>query len=471
MSPIARWRWLSLLFAVVSLLIFNAAHADWVLDRGPNFDIHVVGHDDFSAQRTTYEMVITNFTNSTYDCTGSIGYYRLDTGATVMGTSGQGAVPPNGPWQIVASSVAWSEKLATGYDYLDVSCTLRTSGSVGGGAGGIGGGTGSTQFPRFGAGTLGYTLSPSSATAHLRAARVENLSGSRTSGTLLIELWALAAPYNGGSVSGHRMASSRLPTQCTDANGNGTLAPGFQCNDIDIPSTALTMPPAGTHTAVYFLMEHASTCTAQSGYCIVDWFNFDTNGLTINSNNTVPSPQGLSLTGASYTLNFNANSGSFAATQLKNNSNNTTARLNLELWLTTQPYTGAAFTGYKLLATHLPANCGQQLAPGAACNNISYSNSFLTNVPDGTYYVTLFVTQQSPTCQVNGNFCISTAVALGTGTKTTTSNGGGTGGGGDGGGGGGSMSEVILLGLGMLTAFRAYARRRSTEANTLSREQ
>jgi hypothetical protein len=463
MFAIARPRWLSLLLMALPLLSVSSAHADWVLDLGPSFDVRVVGRDDFSAQRTTYEMIIRNYTTTTYDCTGRIGYYRLDTGSTVAGTSGQGVAPPDGPWQIVASTVAWSEKLATGYDYLTVSCTPRTTGGAGGGAGGGGGGTGGTQLPRFGNGTLGYTLSQTSNTVDLRVARVENLSGSRTTGTLLIELWALNVPYNRNVTSGYRMASSRLPSQCGDPDGR--LGPGVPCDNIRIPAAALTVPPPGTYTAVYFLKERQSTCTDPSGYCIVDWFNFNTNALTINPNNTVPTPQGLSLTGASFTLNFNSNTASFAATQLKNNSTNATARLNLELWLTPEPYTGSAFSGYKLLATDLPVACGQQLAAGATCNNISYSSSLLANVPDGTYYITLFVTQQTPTCQFNGNFCVSTAVALGTGTKTTTTGGGGTGAGGDGNDGGGSsgggaMSGELVLGLGLLTVFSAYRRSR-----------
>lgn len=466
-SMITRLRLSRVLLMALSLLAFAPAHADWVLDLGPSFDVRVVGRSDFSERRTTYTMTIENFTSTTYDCTGSIGYYRIDTGATEFGTSSQGAAPPGGPWIIVASSVAFDAKLATGYDYLKVSCTPRTEAGTGGGAGGTGGGTGGTQYPRFGAGNLAYTLDPNTRNANLRVARVENLSPTRTTGTLTLQLWALNAPYTGSATSGVRMASARLPAQCGDSGG--TLGPGVACTDINI-DTALTLPNPGTYTATYVLFEHDSlNCTAPNNDCIVDYFNFQTNGLTINANNTVSTPQGLSLNGpVTYSLNFANNSGSFTAAKLINNSTDrTTNLLQLELWLTAQPYTGSAFIGYRLLATNLPGTCPAQLAPAQSCNNMSYSSSLLANAPDGTYYVTLFVTQQTATCSASGGFCVSTSVDLGQVTKntappppppptptppTTPS---------DSGGGGGALGEGMLLALGLLIGLRALPRGRA----------
>ena len=101
--------------------------------------------------------------------------------------------------------------------------------------------------------------------------KIANNSSSGHSGSLRIELWALAAPYFGGSVTGYITASKR-----TDSiNGLAdNLAAGqyFHNISLNLPYTA---PPATHSNYALFLEEYDSIkCTTADNFCIIDYLNY-----------------------------------------------------------------------------------------------------------------------------------------------------------------------------------------------------
>lgn len=78
---------------------------------------------------------------------------------------------------------------------------------------------------------------------------------------------------------------------------------------------------------------------------------------------------------------------------------NPTANLRLELWASSQPFSGGTFSGYKLAQSAALAG----LASGQCYNNYdSGSVPLLTTPPDGTYYVVMFLDMFSNTTVDDG---------------------------------------------------------------------
>jgi Abnormal spindle-like microcephaly-assoc'd, ASPM-SPD-2-Hydin/Repeat of unknown function (DUF5648) len=110
-------------------------------------------------------------------------------------------------------------------------------------------------------GSVSYTVSGS--TAVLTAARVENFSIFSNSGTLRMELWAFATPYNGSAQTGFRLATHSL----------GQLAGGFFFSNISSGTITFTPPPNGTWAVAMILTEFDGGST-NGGYSARDFVNF-----------------------------------------------------------------------------------------------------------------------------------------------------------------------------------------------------
>lgn len=112
----------------------------------------------------------------------------------------------------------------------------------------------------------------------------------------------------------------------------------------------------------------------------------------------------LHITGnGSYTINFNNDTVSLNVDQIENTSTTyTSGTLQLELWATNTPYTGADITGYQVATYRLG-----QLPPRTFYSSISASNiSIGSRPPQGAYYATLLLTEYSDTCTSSDKFCI-----------------------------------------------------------------
>jgi len=93
-------------------------------------------------------------------------------------------------------------------------------------------------------------------------------------GSLRATLWAVTAPFGGGSISGYVLG--RFPANFT---GGGAFtssqlrAGGSSYSDIN-GSVLGTNPPAGKYCVVMTLDEYFGPSCGATGYCIVDWLQF-----------------------------------------------------------------------------------------------------------------------------------------------------------------------------------------------------
>ena len=111
--------------------------------------------------------------------------------------------------------------------------------------------------------------------ANVQAARVENTSNNRISGTLRLELWALPQPYGGsGPVQGFKLAQHFLQNA---TRSDDRLGPGEFYFNINFTERLINDPntlPNGDYAITLFVTEF--TGAAQNGgYSIADFGNFN----------------------------------------------------------------------------------------------------------------------------------------------------------------------------------------------------
>ena len=110
---------------------------------------------------------------------------------------------------------------------------------------------------------VSYSISGN--TAVLGAERIENFSTSGTSGTLRMELWALASPYNGGTFTGYKVAQYQL----------SQLSPRFFYSNVSSGTVAYLPPPNGTWSLVMMLTEF-NNASFNDGFVTMSYVNFST---------------------------------------------------------------------------------------------------------------------------------------------------------------------------------------------------
>lgn len=232
-----------------------------------------------------------------------------------------------------------------------------------------------------GAGTLDLecscTYAINSGSINLKAVRVTNNTG-RTSGTLRLKLWATAQPHTGGAIGGYELGTYTF---------SSTLENGAYYTGIDV-SVPYSEPPEGTW---YLTMTVTETRSGQD--YVMDYTTFDrTLTITVNGGSggtTGPATASIDLlcdcsyetSGSTLTLN---------AYRVENNSGRTTGTLKLQLWASTQPYSGSSISGYKLGEYTF----GSTLANNQYFYNISQNVTY-TAPPAGTYYVTMMLVEST----------------------------------------------------------------------------
>jgi hypothetical protein len=194
-------------------------------------------------------------------------------------------LPPAGTYYPVLLLVEFSPTCTTnnGYcidDFVDLTNVATggptvTVGTVnGGGSGTTGNAQMQTPVQVSGIDWNGDTVS-------ISVASVTNVSKVE-SGSLAIQLWFMSSPYQGGAVSGYKVASFPLPPSCTV--GNAQLNPGMACDSITSGTLTVTPPPSGTYYAAVVLVEYSpSACPGNAGYCV-------DNGVALQNQETVPAP-------------------------------------------------------------------------------------------------------------------------------------------------------------------------------------
>jgi MYXO-CTERM domain-containing protein len=266
-------------------------------------------------------------------------------------------------------------------------------------------------------GTAQFTVSGSQVT--LEAARIENNSTNRTTGTLYLKLFATTS--SSPDTSGYELASVQL----------GELSPGQYYYDV-VQTTGFDAPPNGTYYMHLLLVEYPNTST------IVDYVSFGQqsfgntgDGGGTDEGNTGGGGNGdIAIEGAS-SFETSGDQVTIELNRLSNNSSSrTTGTLFLKLWATTSSSPDAS--GYELASVQL-----DPLSPNQYYYDIIQTVDF-TQPPAGTYYVHLLVVEY-PNLSTYLDFMTY-------GQQTFTSPGGG---GSDGGGGSGSL---VLEGSSSYTA-------------------
>lgn len=92
-------------------------------------------------------------------------------------------------------------------------------------------------------------------TAVLTAEEIKNFDASGSSGPLQLELWAVAAPFNGGPLTGYKLAEYTL----------GQLVAGFSYSNVSSGAVPFTPPPAGTWTYTILVTEFTPSGPVDDG--------------------------------------------------------------------------------------------------------------------------------------------------------------------------------------------------------------
>ena len=251
-------------------------------------------------------------------------------------------------------------------------------------------------------GTTGYSCPANSATCTLTASSIQNSSTTRTTGRLRLELWATTSrPSRGGALSGNRI---------TVTSSLGQLAPSRSFVNVSF-SGSRQDPASGTYWITLVLMEFGTpnnsswACPAADGFCITDSVTFDTQQTYGGGGGGGGGGDGGAtvlpvLTG---TVGYECANGicSMTAGRIENNSQTrTSGTLRLELWLSTVRPTGSSFTGFKVAS----GRTLNPLPPRNFYSNLDERGAF-TAPPNGTYFVTLLLTEFSSSCGVNNGYC------------------------------------------------------------------
>ena len=120
-------------------------------------------------------------------------------------------------------------------------------------------------------GNISFNKPSGSSVVTLSVETITNNSGSRSTGTLRLELWAtLSRPSRGGSLSGYRLA---VGPQLSP------LQPNFHYSNV-VQTTSFSAPPDGTYWMTVILAEFDSNnCSQSDFFCVSD-------SLTFSSQNT-----------------------------------------------------------------------------------------------------------------------------------------------------------------------------------------
>ena len=173
------------------------------------------------------------------------------------------SAPPTGTWHV---TLVVSEYTAAG---SNDGFTIRDFGGFGsrlvvgssGGSGGSNGGSGT--YLQIG-GLCTYTPGNNNTTVVLGVGEVRNSAANR-SGSLRVELWATASPYNGGGASGHKLAQFSL----------SPLNAGSSYLNLNSGTLAFTPPPTGTWYVTMIVTEYDGS-SLNDGYVERDFINFAT---------------------------------------------------------------------------------------------------------------------------------------------------------------------------------------------------
>lgn len=210
---------------------------------------------------------------------------------------------------------------------------------------------------QFGAGNTSLTMS---------CGRIQNDSSENATGTIEVRLWALSAPYKGGTISGHVLGNFKL-----DGLRGGMGYPSVKKN------IKPTLPAKkGSYYICFTVSEYR-----KSGYVITDWRMF--------SNPATLGPLKLFTLGGAWSWQSNYEGGTVDLNvgKISHNRTGTTGSLRLALWATKSAYKGGNINGYQVGYVDKKA-----LAPGYSYTDVK-NVAKLKRPPEGTYHMTLVLSE------------------------------------------------------------------------------
>jgi hypothetical protein len=133
---------------------------------------------------------------------------------------------------------------------------------------GGGGDTGGNPELTF-VGTAGYSANFTTNTVEIKVDEILNSSATNQTSPLRLELWLTTSVYNGGTISGNRVAVYQLTVPA-----NGSLNPGQGVTGIDVTVPLGNLPAPGSYIATLVLSEQTQNCGSSDGYCIESFAKF-----------------------------------------------------------------------------------------------------------------------------------------------------------------------------------------------------
>ena len=225
-----------------------------------------------------------------------------------------------------------------------------------------------------------WSWSVANGQTRIQVSNLVNRRSGGTSGTLRLEVWASASPYNGGTLTGYKIGQMQL----------GTLAAGFQYTNLDYTVTQLTTPPNGSWYMTMIASEFDGS-SLNNGFSFVDWEAMSPNWLIGVSGSISFDGSAVSTTITSTTVRIQV------AKVVNHRSGGTSGTLRLEVWASAAPYNGGTLTGYKLGQQQIG-----QLAAGFQFTNLDYTVALLVTPPNGTYKLTMIVSEFDGSALNNG---------------------------------------------------------------------
>ena len=215
-------------------------------------------------------------------------------------------------------------------------------------------------------GSARYNFSNQNASVSFGCDSIGNDSKENATGTLKVELWALAAPHAGGTITGHILGDYKLDG----------LNPGSVYNNVS--KTVKTSLPAVKKG--YFLCLTLLQFK-HGGYVVTDYRNFNSP--------VVLGPVALFSMAGPWRWHSSVEGGTLHIDVAKISHTRTavTGSLKLTAWATTRPYRGGAIEGYRL--GEVKKN---PLQPGYSYTDLHNTAKF-TPPPSGLYYVNLVLSE------------------------------------------------------------------------------
>lgn len=217
-------------------------------------------------------------------------------------------------------------------------------------------------------GSVRYQFASGNKSVSFGADRIENDSTSVSTGTLMVQLWALNAPHNGGTLSGKVVASYKLDP----------LLPGNGYPKVN-KTVSTTMP--GTKKSYHMCLVVAEY--RSSGYVTADYRNF--------SSPAVLGPLPLFTLAGPWKWQTHVQEGTIdiSVGKISHNRNGSTGSLKLSAWATSGPYRGGNLQGYQLGLINKAA-----LKQGYSYPSVQGTTKY-TAPPPGNYYVSIILSEYS----------------------------------------------------------------------------